>query len=55
MPYKSKKKQRKATRASVSKWYRTHKAERAAYMRAYRRRKKKNAKPNPIGDLSQLS
>jgi len=43
VPYKSKRKQRIATRASVAKWYRAHKAERAAYMRKYRRQLKDRA------------
>ena len=43
VPYKSKRKQREATRASVAKWYQAHKAKRAAYMRRYRRKLKERA------------
>ena len=41
VPYRSKRKQRASNRVSTAKWYTTHKAERAAYMRGYRRRRKK--------------
>lgn len=44
MPYRSKKKQRAATRKSTSKWYQAHKEERAAYMRKYRRARKRAMK-----------
>lgn len=47
MPYKSVKKRRKSVRASVSKWYAAHKAERAAYMRKYRKRLKRGRKQGP--------
>lgn len=41
MPYKSVRKRKKVVRSSVSKWYKVHKAERAAYMRKYRKRLRK--------------
>ena len=44
VPYRSKRKQRAATRVSTRKWYKAHKTERAAYMRAYRKRKSSGRK-----------
>lgn len=42
VPYRSKRKQKAATRVSTAKWYKSHKAQRAAYMRKYRRRLKRS-------------
>lgn len=50
VPYRSKKRQRAANLTSAAKYYQAHKAERAAYMRKYRRRKKRerrSAGPEP--------
>lgn len=57
MPYRSKRKQKAATRVSTAKWYKAHKADRAAYMRKYRRRLKKAAKEvhKPAADANNSS
>lgn len=58
VPYRSRRKQRRANRRSTAKWYQAHKAERAAYMRRYRRRrrllarKRKPADPGVRGRLA---
>lgn len=48
LPYKSKRRQKAATRQSTAKWYKAHKAERAAYMRKYRRKVKRQRKRESV-------